>query len=1104
MNFLADLAAKRQKLLDGIDANEGDINLSIFEGFYPDEAHFIYELLQNAEDAGASEVSFELTPQSCVFEHNGARHFDERDIKAITGIYNSSKKDSPDKIGKFGVGFKSVFVYTETPVIYSKNFSFRIVKYVLPQAVPPKPTLGERTRFEFPFNNPKKNAEKAYVEVKTGLEQLSETTLLFLNNLHYIRWKIGEQAGAVLREKHSDFHIEVLKQLDGKDVFSSHWLRFMTPVEELQRFTAPVDGVERQKVAVAFELEFTGEQKSVDTKTPIATQMKIVPAAKGKVSVFFPADKETSGLRFHLHAPFIPELSRASIKNSPENLPLFEQLAKLTASSLHRIKELDLLTGEFLAVLPNNEDQLPDRYRVIRAAVVREMKEQPLTPTEARGFAPANRLLQARASMKKLLSDDDLAFLLARTDGPTWAIAANQTNSNQDRFLNSLDITRWDVGSLAEYLDEFACNSDERWSELDPKIMTWLGSKPDDWHQLLYATLYSYCEEPISSNRPLRIVKYEHLHDSKIVRLANGGHQSAQHVYFATGPIAADDHFPRVSESVLTVGTRKVQQENARKFLEKIGVRTPGEADELTLILRQRYAKGSTRPSDEIYLADLRRFISYAEKNPDDYQQFSDAFILRISKADSDKIWWATAAAVYLDSPFKGTGLSAYHNALSASEQKKWRLADWYLTCGIELNKLTAFAELVRCSSKLTEFVSEVTCKDNPKYQRLCQVPGERWTTPIDKDYALSKSVQDLLASKNEAFSRLTWTTMCRLDLRHLKARYQKNEANGSRYEDSQLVHTLQTIEWVPLKDGTYVIPRHATRNDLLQGFTFDVGYKWLEAVEFGMEERTRSADNTTMAAKGAELGFDSPEVLQRAQKFARLSSDEQERLLADGQSRQDSKEQKFPDKPVPNKELRNQRVREQAEQTPEKQSEVRSRAVAVGYEAAKDDAKLYLREQYTNPNGVMFCQVCKDELPFKLPNGAYYFEAVAISDALGKRFREAFLSLCPNHTAMFKYANEQRGSMTELVATAAGLEIDLVLAGNETTAQFTEMHLADIKACLEAEDVDETLAPQDRSELAAKSPPPDVPTRNRETRTENPNGRTVRTIYISKVPTDT
>ena len=92
MNFLENLAAQRQKLLDGIDANEGDINLRIFEDFYPDEAHFIYELLQNAEDAGATEVAFELTAQACYFEHNGSRQFNERDIRSITGIFNSSKK----------------------------------------------------------------------------------------------------------------------------------------------------------------------------------------------------------------------------------------------------------------------------------------------------------------------------------------------------------------------------------------------------------------------------------------------------------------------------------------------------------------------------------------------------------------------------------------------------------------------------------------------------------------------------------------------------------------------------------------------------------------------------------------------------------------------------------------------------------------------------------------------------------------------------------------------------------------------------------------------------------------------------------------------------
>jgi hypothetical protein len=285
MSLIEEIAAKRRRFLDGLEENEGDINLQIFEDFYPDEAHFIFELLQNAEDAGATEVAFELNAHGCSFEHNGGRHFNEQDIRGITGIFNSSKKNNPDKIGKFGVGFKSVFVYTGTPIVYSKHHSFRIERLVLPVGVPPKPSLGDRTRFEFPFNNPKKNVKEAFAEVKSGLEQLSENTLLFLQNLGYIKWKVGTQEGALLREEHSPNHVEVLKQLDGKEVLSSHWLRFSAPVQLDKAFTAPVEGVERQQVAVAFELAFTGDRRSFDKNKTIKEQLKIVPAVRGKASL---------------------------------------------------------------------------------------------------------------------------------------------------------------------------------------------------------------------------------------------------------------------------------------------------------------------------------------------------------------------------------------------------------------------------------------------------------------------------------------------------------------------------------------------------------------------------------------------------------------------------------------------------------------------------------------------------------------------------------------------------------------------------------------------------------------------------------------------------
>src|SRR3989442_8754620 len=99
--FLNALMEQRRKFLDGLDANEGDINLDIFEDFYPDRAHFLFELLQNAEDADATEASFTLTKTGCTFEHNGKRTFTDANVRAITGIHNSTKTKAADQIGKF-------------------------------------------------------------------------------------------------------------------------------------------------------------------------------------------------------------------------------------------------------------------------------------------------------------------------------------------------------------------------------------------------------------------------------------------------------------------------------------------------------------------------------------------------------------------------------------------------------------------------------------------------------------------------------------------------------------------------------------------------------------------------------------------------------------------------------------------------------------------------------------------------------------------------------------------------------------------------------------------------------------------------------------------
>lgn len=113
---------------------------------YSDQAHFIYELLQNANDAKATKSSFQLTTDGLCFKHNGSKKFwisnpdnekqDQQnnklgDINAITAVAQSNKKDH-STIGKFGVGFKAVFQYTNTPHIYESNFKFKISNYIVP------------------------------------------------------------------------------------------------------------------------------------------------------------------------------------------------------------------------------------------------------------------------------------------------------------------------------------------------------------------------------------------------------------------------------------------------------------------------------------------------------------------------------------------------------------------------------------------------------------------------------------------------------------------------------------------------------------------------------------------------------------------------------------------------------------------------------------------------------------------------------------------------------------------------------------------------------------------------------------------------------------
>jgi hypothetical protein len=108
-----------------------DIGAFIAEQLYADRTHFIYELLQNAEDARASKVSFALRKTGLEVRHDGQR-FTTSDVIGISDLLMGTKAADDATIGRFGIGFKSVYAFTASPEIHSGREHFFIERYIYP------------------------------------------------------------------------------------------------------------------------------------------------------------------------------------------------------------------------------------------------------------------------------------------------------------------------------------------------------------------------------------------------------------------------------------------------------------------------------------------------------------------------------------------------------------------------------------------------------------------------------------------------------------------------------------------------------------------------------------------------------------------------------------------------------------------------------------------------------------------------------------------------------------------------------------------------------------------------------------------------------------
>ena len=1045
----------RRKRLKWVEANrENDFEEGIgrlLTELYPDNAHFIYELLQNAEDARATEVRFILKEDGAEFEHNGSQLFTLEDVESITSIGVSTKKDDPTNIGKFGVGFKAVFAYTETPEITSGQYHFRIRDLVVPDTDGLSPCdLGERgTRFLFPFDNSEKYPEKAREEIEENLRQLDESTLLFLNNIRKIEYLLPDSSLGFLERKETDGNrIEILVQHpEDSESTSIFFLRFEKTVDVNDEKGEP----KSCRIAVAFGLEEREEDaKKSDKKRkqPSSTQWRIQSLERGRVSIYFPAEKETSNLRFHLHAPFASTVARDSVRRCKANDELRDHLADLIAESMTAIRDQGLLTVGFLATLPNNRDHLSLFYKPILDRLITAFQSEDLTPMKQGGHAAAKGIFRGLGlgPLSALISDNDLATIIGEGySPPLWAANPPLRNQREDNFLTMLDIPAWTTQTLVNKLSA------------SETIMRWLAKKPEEWHQRLYSLLGDFL-----LGAPSSYAAKDELSKLRIIRCSDDKYRVGNECYFPSDDpsddVEQDEVFPRVVEAVYSSG-RNSENEKARKFLENIGVREVDETERVKAILKQRYSKDSIKPRKQ----DMDGFVSLVEKEPEQAGLFRRYYIFEL---ENEK--WGQPGAVFLDSPYLDTGLKAYYDALGENSSRQWALSPKYEESGIEPKRLGEFAEKVGAQTKLKPKEQKIL-RNHPEKDKLEDDGGWSPSYGTNEDYDIPE-FDVLLARPGLSKSKLVWETMNAVPDDVLKARYRSNSWYPTKLANSTLVHKLRKNEWVPQKQDDekkcrFVKPSDAVAESLPSGFRFDSGAKWLESIEFGKAKRDHDAlerdrqeqatwnyQRRNTAAK--EIGFSSIEEAQEAQEMAKLKRQDPE-----GYKRwKDSNEKKasFPTRTAKNPERRKGRLAGQYADASEKEYETQERSVRTS--RGDIDPTISLRNWYTNDADQMICQICKEEMPFRKRDGEYYFEAVeALSQKYFNKEHEAqFLALCPLCAARYKeFVKRDEDRMRELHAALKELtdsdepEIVLTLGEWETSLRFVETHRSDIMTIL-------------------------------------------------------
>lgn len=756
----------------------GRIGPMLLADRYDDRTHFIFELLQNAEDAlgrrsdstGPRKVTFELTPARLALSHFG-RPFDEADVRGVCGIAESTK----DKfsIGRFGIGFKSVYTFTARPEIHSGDEDFAIENYVQPKRTDRTERRAGETQIVLPLKSDDDTAQK---EITAGFRHLGPGALLFLRNIEEINWSVERGAsGFYLRNSPEALgdnvhRITVIGQETGKPEVDQNWLVFHRDV-----FSAAQEKVGR--VEVAFSLVAVKDAPG---------RWSVQPVAASPLVVFFPTVVPTH-LGFLVQGPYRTTPSRDNIpRGEPWNQHLVKETSSLLVDAMRWMRDNAMLDVAALRCLPLDREKFPkdSRFAPMFDAVRQAFQDEALLPTFDDGHVTAQQAKLARTQeLRELFSPEQVAALFG-SDVAAWL---------------SGDITQDKAPEIRQYLMRELDIDEITPTKLVPSLTkSFLEAQSDEWVLRLYEFLSG-------QEKALR----RHLDTVPLIRLDDGTHVVARENGKAKAflPSTIATSFPTMRRAVCATP-------EVRSFLLSLGITEPDPVDDVVWNLLPKYQQQEVDVGDDAYAADIERIRaafstdSTAQKEKLRSALRDTTFVMVVDTGDG-KGYVAKPGEIYIATDRLQQLFAGVPDILIVDNEydclRGEDIRDLLVSCG-------ASRYLIPQATP-----SGLGPSEKAQIRREAGLERASWENPPE-DFTLRGLTQllEFLPTLNseEAAARVKvlWEALADLETRGTAAFYgsykwgYSHEVKAARF-DAAFIRTLNQVAWVPNADGELARP---------------------------------------------------------------------------------------------------------------------------------------------------------------------------------------------------------------------------------------------------------------------------------------------------------